>query len=336
MALGSHLDSVPAGGWLDGALGVMAALEVLREVAAGGSPPPRTVALVDWADEEGARFGRSLLGSSAFAGIARRRGGARAARRRRACRCADALASHGVDVDEMPPRGRGPARLAVRLPRAAHRAGTGARGGGPAVRRGRRLRGRGAPPRGVRRARRARGHHADGPPRRRRRGGGAGDRRPAGDRVAPRRRVHRRAAAISTRGSRPRCRGGRSCWSTSATWTRVRWRRCSPRRCRLWESAAASEDCSVKAERIWSIEPVPFHPGLVDAAASARARRWAAAPSRCPAGRCTTRRSSRASCRRRWCSAPSIGGVSHSPREDTAEADLERALRGLRRAGASA
>jgi len=68
LALGSHLDSVPAGGWLDGALGVMAGLGVLRSWAAREEPPPRTLALVDWADEEGARFGHSLFGSSAFAG----------------------------------------------------------------------------------------------------------------------------------------------------------------------------------------------------------------------------------------------------------------------------
>ena len=67
VVVGSHVDSVPNGGWLDGALGVMAALEVLREAAASG-PLPVTVALVDWADEEGARFGRSLFGSSAAAG----------------------------------------------------------------------------------------------------------------------------------------------------------------------------------------------------------------------------------------------------------------------------
>jgi allantoate deiminase len=68
LALGSHLDSVPAGGWLDGALGVMAALAVLRAWSKAGERPPRTLALVDFADEEGARFGRSLLGSSAFSG----------------------------------------------------------------------------------------------------------------------------------------------------------------------------------------------------------------------------------------------------------------------------
>ena len=66
MIIGSHLDSVPNGGWLDGALGVMAGLEALRMFT--GQRPPVTIKVVDWADEEGARFGRSLLGSSAAAG----------------------------------------------------------------------------------------------------------------------------------------------------------------------------------------------------------------------------------------------------------------------------
>jgi beta-ureidopropionase / N-carbamoyl-L-amino-acid hydrolase len=69
LILGSHLDSVPNGGWLDGCLGVLAGLEVLRGFAeVFGARPPVTIRLVDWADEEGARFGRSLFGSSAFAG----------------------------------------------------------------------------------------------------------------------------------------------------------------------------------------------------------------------------------------------------------------------------
>ena len=67
VVIGSHLDSVPDGGWLDGAFGVMAALEVLRALSRG-ERPSYTVALVDWADEEGARFGRSLFGSSAVTG----------------------------------------------------------------------------------------------------------------------------------------------------------------------------------------------------------------------------------------------------------------------------
>ena len=67
LLIGGHIDSVPNGGWLDGALNVMAGVEVLRRIAADGSPPV-TVRLVNWADEEGARFGRSLFGSSAAAG----------------------------------------------------------------------------------------------------------------------------------------------------------------------------------------------------------------------------------------------------------------------------
>ena len=71
LLLGGHLDSVPNGGWLDGALGVLAGLEVLRTICeVYDGRPPVTVRLVDWADEEGARFGRSLFGSSAFAGTA--------------------------------------------------------------------------------------------------------------------------------------------------------------------------------------------------------------------------------------------------------------------------
>jgi hydantoinase/carbamoylase family amidase len=66
LAVGSHLDSVPDGGWLDGALGVMAGVGALRAWAE--APPARPLLLVDWADEEGARFGRSLFGSSAWTG----------------------------------------------------------------------------------------------------------------------------------------------------------------------------------------------------------------------------------------------------------------------------
>lgn len=69
LILGGHLDSVPNGGWLDGSLGVVASLEILRRFAEEfQGRPPITIRLVDWADEEGARFGRSLFGSSAFAG----------------------------------------------------------------------------------------------------------------------------------------------------------------------------------------------------------------------------------------------------------------------------
>ncbi|MDD5198431.1 MAG: hydantoinase/carbamoylase family amidase [Terrimicrobiaceae bacterium] len=69
LLIGGHMDSVPNGGWLDGCLNVLAGLEILRRIAAQtGGRPPVTVRLVDWADEEGARFGKSLFGSSACGG----------------------------------------------------------------------------------------------------------------------------------------------------------------------------------------------------------------------------------------------------------------------------
>jgi beta-ureidopropionase / N-carbamoyl-L-amino-acid hydrolase len=99
LILGSHLDSVPNGGWLDGCLGVMAAFAVLRRINEEYSGrPPVTIRHVDWADEEGARFGRSLFGSSAFAGTQsidqdRTRTDAGG------MRLEDALAACGVNID---------------------------------------------------------------------------------------------------------------------------------------------------------------------------------------------------------------------------------------------
>jgi N-carbamoyl-L-amino-acid hydrolase len=101
LILGSHLDSVPNGGWLDGCLGVLGAYAVLRRIAEEyNGKPPITVRLVDWADEEGARFGRSLFGSSAFAGthsIDQDRSRTDAA----GIRLEDALATCGVSIDSV-------------------------------------------------------------------------------------------------------------------------------------------------------------------------------------------------------------------------------------------
>ena len=97
--LGGHLDSVPNGGWLDGCLGVLASLEALR-MYAGGAPPPVTLKLVDWADEEGARFGRSLLGSSAAAGSLNIED-VRELTDRQGTRLVDALEENGIALDRM-------------------------------------------------------------------------------------------------------------------------------------------------------------------------------------------------------------------------------------------
>jgi allantoate deiminase len=96
--VGSHLDSVPNGGWLDGSLGVTAALEALRMHA--GTKPPVTLKLVDWADEEGARFGRSLLGSSAAAGELKIEE-VRELADRQGTRLVDALAENGIALERM-------------------------------------------------------------------------------------------------------------------------------------------------------------------------------------------------------------------------------------------
>ena len=98
LLIGGHIDSVPNGGWLDGCLNVMAGVEVLRRLAEEGEPAV-TVRLVNWADEEGARFGRSLFGSSAAAGSMADQDELRERRDADGMALPDALAQHGVDLD---------------------------------------------------------------------------------------------------------------------------------------------------------------------------------------------------------------------------------------------
>jgi hydantoinase/carbamoylase family amidase len=96
--IGGHIDSVPNGGWLDGALNVMAGVEVLRRIADDGEPVT-TIRLVEWADEEGARFGRSLFGSSAAAGSMSDQDELRQRRDADGVSLPDALLEHGVDLE---------------------------------------------------------------------------------------------------------------------------------------------------------------------------------------------------------------------------------------------
>ena len=98
LLIGGHIDSVPNGGWLDGCLNLVAGVEVLRRLAEEGTPP-LTVRLVNWADEEGARFGRSLFGSSAAAGSMNDQDELRERRDADGVALPDALAEHGVDLD---------------------------------------------------------------------------------------------------------------------------------------------------------------------------------------------------------------------------------------------
>src|SRR6185295_7227974 len=97
LLIGGHIDSVPNGGWLDGCLNVTAGVEVLRRIAEQGTPAV-TVRLVDWCDEEGARFGRSLFGSSAASGslVADE---VRNLVDRDGITLVDAVKAHGIDLD---------------------------------------------------------------------------------------------------------------------------------------------------------------------------------------------------------------------------------------------
>jgi N-carbamoyl-L-amino-acid hydrolase len=115
LVLGSHLDSVPNGGWLDGCLGVLAGLEVLRGFSEDfHGRPPVTIRLVDWADEEGARFGRSLFGSSAFAGT-HTIAVDRVRIDRDGVRLEDALRKCGFDIDRVGDAGAERSKVAAYL-----------------------------------------------------------------------------------------------------------------------------------------------------------------------------------------------------------------------------
>src|SRR6476660_4352910 len=101
LLIGGHIDSVPNGGWLDGCLNTLAAVEILRRINAQyNGRPPVTVRLVDWADEEGARFGKSLFGSSACSGHLDMNE-ARALKDKQGIALPAALAEHGIDFEKV-------------------------------------------------------------------------------------------------------------------------------------------------------------------------------------------------------------------------------------------
>ncbi len=106
LLMGGHMDSVPNGGWLDGCLNVLAGLEVLRRIHAQyNGRPPVTVRLVDWADEEGARFGKSLFGSSACSGSLNMEEACKL-QDRDGVRLTDALAKVGVEFHQVKQSGK--------------------------------------------------------------------------------------------------------------------------------------------------------------------------------------------------------------------------------------
>jgi hydantoinase/carbamoylase family amidase len=106
LIIGGHIDSVPNGGWLDGCLNVLAGVEILRRLHAQyNGKPPVTVRVVDWADEEGARFGKSLFGSSACSGNLDMNE-ARNLRDKDGIALPEALAAHGIDFENVKASGK--------------------------------------------------------------------------------------------------------------------------------------------------------------------------------------------------------------------------------------
>src|SRR5256885_933623 len=106
LLIGGHIDSVPNGGWLDGCLNTVAGVELLRGVSAQSKgKPPVTVRLVDWADEEGARFGKSLFGSSACSGKIDMEE-TRALKDKDGIRLVNAIKEHGIDFEAVKDSGK--------------------------------------------------------------------------------------------------------------------------------------------------------------------------------------------------------------------------------------
>ncbi len=323
VVVGSHLDSVPGGGWLDGALGVFAAVEVLRTFAEGGTAPGRTVALVDWVDEEGARFGRSLLGSSAFAGTLDA-AAVRGLTDADGVTLADALAAFDVDVETMNTAGdTRRAQLAAYLELHIEQ-GPVLEGEGLAC-------GAVLGTFGVERLRAVfsgQARHAGSTPMDRRRDAGV---------AAARAVVGLQAIGLDHGGV---CTGGAVELEPGIV-TAV------PGRAELLidqrhldadalasmladayallERSAAVEGCTVAVEPIWRIAPVPFHGRLIEAAAQA-CRAETGVERRLPSGALHDAAELARVCPTAMVFSSSVGGVSHAPDEDTPEADLERAI----------
>ena len=323
VVVGSHLDSVPAGGWLDGALGVMGVLEVLRSHAGSGSRPSRTLALVDWADEEGARFGHSLLGSTAFAGTLDL-DSVRSLRDAAGVPLPDALAEHGVDVERMNAAGEGRgARIAAYLELHIEQ--------GPV------LEAEGLACAavlgcvGVERHRlvfEGRTSHAGSTPMDRRSDAGVA----AATVAVGLKEIGVRHGGVCTAG-RLDLEPGIATAVPGRAELLIDQRHLDPAALgamlsearALWTQAAAAEGCGVEAETIWRIEPIRFDGRLVSAARDA-CREAAGADRALPSGALHDAAQVAGMAPAAMVFSSSIGGVSHDPAEDTAEEDLERAL----------
>ena len=322
LVVGSHVDSVPDGGWLDGALGVMAALGVLRAWAGSDRRPPRSLALVDWADEEGARFGRSLFGSSAFSGSLDPEG-VRGLRDAEGISIVDALAENGVDLGDALGATSRQDRIAAYLELhieqgpvlEAEGVQAAAVSGCAGVQRHRfRFRGQSS--------------HAGTTPMDRRRDAGL-----AAAQVALRvEEVGAQHGGMATTGSIVLFPGIPTAVAGGAELlVDLRHSDASGLATMLGDARAAAEEaasergCEFEAEHVWSIEPIPFDAELV-AMASDACREAADSDRVLASGALHDAAEVARVAPTAMVFCPSIGGISHASEEDTAEPDLIAAI----------
>jgi N-carbamoyl-L-amino-acid hydrolase len=330
LLIGGHLDSVPNGGWLDGCLDTLSGLEVLRGFAKQyGGRPPLTVRLVDWADEEGARFGRSLLGSSAFAGnhsIDADRGKID----RDGVRLEDALQRCGVNIDHFPDARREQQHAAAYLELHIEQ--------GPVLERLGLPLGAVLGTKGVERHMitfRGRESHAGSTPMQGRR-----DALVATAKLALEIRANacKYPDAVSTIGSVKTFPGFVTA-IVGRTEAMLDQRDLDPGiLAGMYQAAreaserfAREEDCTVEWSRIWSIEAVPFHSTLIDFCAAA-VQEVSGSVHQLPAGALhDATEVARAGIPTVMMFVQSLGGISHNKIEDTREEHLELAVEALER-----
>jgi N-carbamoyl-L-amino-acid hydrolase len=321
LALGSHLDSVPDGGWLDGALGVMAAMGVVRAWAESGQRPPRSLVLVDWADEEGARFGASLFGSSAFAGtLDDSIEGLHDAEGRGA---PEVLAEHGVEIRRALELGAARRELAGYLELHIEQ--------GPVLE-----------DEGIRAAAvsgcvgierhhlifTGQASHAGTTPMDRRRDAGLAAAATALQIEA----IGRDAGGMATTGALELRPGIPTAVAGEATLTVDLRHAEAPALTEMLAAAleagghaATQRGCELGSERIWGIAPTAFDPQLVDAAAAA-VEATTGSERRMTSGALHDAAEVARVAPAAMVFVPSIAGISHAKEEDTSEADLAKGI----------
>jgi N-carbamoyl-L-amino-acid hydrolase len=330
LLIGGHLDSVPNGGWLDGSLNVLAGLEVLRSFAAEyNGKPPVTIRLVDWADEEGARFGRSLLGSSAFAGT-HSINADRVRTDRDGIKMEDALRRCGVQMDNFPNAAKERKNAAAYLELHIEQ--------GPVLERMNLPLGVVLGTKGVERHTitfHGQEAHSGSTPMNARRDALAAAAKLA---LEIRTIARKHSDAVCTMGSLKtfpgivtavvgRCEATLDQRDLSPVILSQMFREAQEASQRF----AREENCTVEWSRIWNIEPVPFHPQLLDLAEQA-VRQVSGTSVRMPSGPLhDAAEVARAGIPAVMLFVQSLKGISHNKIEDTREDHLELSVTALDR-----